>query len=93
MLAFFAVFFSMPSSLKAYGLKQFSPELHRFFVDGIRLRNAVDLVREFPALLCQTFLFDYRLLMGESVSGSCEKIVAAGLSRHRGSDNAGDMAG
>jgi hypothetical protein len=27
------------------------------------------------------------------VSGSCEKIVAAGLSRHRGSENAGDMAG
>jgi len=32
-------------------------------------------------------------LLGRRVSGSCEKIVAAGLSRHRGSENAGDMAG
>jgi hypothetical protein len=29
----------------------------------------------------------------ETVPGRCEKIVAAGLSRHRGPENAGDMAG
>jgi hypothetical protein len=33
------------------------------------------------------------LLSGVRTSGSCEEIVAAGLSRHRGSENAGDMAG